>query len=153
MNKAQSLREMLLQSPLKLKATQLNLFISECQVKSHPAQSNKHFSMKYTASVVITNFTGQADVLTFVLLQWLDTVMPNRTEDAFKMDIDQLDGKKADVAIDIKLEETVKVEQSAAGVALHHVDDPNVEPIRLDAQHWKLFLKQDLVAEWDEPIN
>lgn len=150
MNKAQTLREHLLASPLKLRGTDVLLSVTDCKVLSSVGHDNRHFEMSYTADLILLNFSGAADVLAFVLLSWLETAQPYRQDEAFTLEADVLDHKKADIHIKIPLTETVKVEFAPDGVRLWHTDEPGIEQ-RLSAADWKLFVNDELWAEWQQP--
>lgn len=151
MNKAQTLLNHLLSSPLKLKPNNVLLSVANCQVLSSVGDSNQHFEFNYDADLWVMNFTGNADVLSFFILNWLDNAQPHRKETAFTMASDMLDSKKADIHIRIPLTETIKVKVDATGTSLIHVDEPSIEQ-RLETKDWKLFVNDTLTTQWTQNV-
>ena len=149
MNKAKNLREHLLNSPLGLHGAGLLLSVADCKVTAQSDESNQHFELNYTADLLLLNFAGNADVLIFILLNWLDKDQPFRSSNAFSLTADVIDDKTADINIKIPLRETIKVRHDADGVSLVHQDEPEVQTL-LDATEWKLFVKDELWAQWTQ---
>lgn len=146
MTKAQSLLEHLLKSPLKLKADEIQISIIDGTTRSVDGPLD-HFSLSYTVDLLLLNFSGNAYVLSLVILQWLKKAQPYRKEEAFTFDSDVLNKHKADVVLRIPLEEIIKVEHRPDGVALHSIDDPQNETLLTSAE-WALFVNDELFATW-----
>lgn len=144
MNKAQKLLEHLLASPLKLKSEDVMLLISNGQAISYVSSANDHFSMKYEAVLVITDYAGPADALQFVILQWLSIHQPDHPPEAFSFQADIINHKSVDLTIKIALDEVVKVSIAPEGISLTHIADPDLEPVWLNAPEWQLFINDVL---------
>lgn len=146
MTKAQSLLEHLLKSPLKLKADEIQISISDGKTLCTDGPLD-HFELEYTIDLLLLNFTGNAHVLNMVLLAWLKTAQPWRGEEALTFGSDVLDKHKADVFLHIPVTETVKVEHRPDGVALHSIDDPQNETTLTSAE-WTLFVNDERFSQW-----
>lgn len=140
MNKLNELRTHLLSlHHLNLKPDNLHTFIDEPgQVTSHanvlkntgfganlpqPAApsaqpANQNFKMAYTASLVITDYADDFNVLAYELIQWLDTYEPERGETALTFQADILKVDLVDLQIQIKLTEVVTVTNANNGVSI-----------------------------------
>jgi len=139
MNKAKKLLDHLLASPLSLNRDDVMLVITNGNALSFASAENLHFKMRYEANLLISNDSGNADALLFILLQWLDANQPDHAEDAIKFEVDMLDHQRADVTINITLEEVVKVSQTATGISLTHIDDPRMEPVIIPVTLDKIY--------------
>lgn len=112
------------------------------------------FEYRYTLRLVVTDFTGHPDVLFVPLLEWLTRHQPellanpaNREQIAFETEI--LHNHNVDVEIRLPLTESVRVAKRAGGgFDIEHLPEPVPEQ-RLHAGRWQLYLKDELIAEWD----
>ncbi len=149
MNKLTSLHNHILSNPdLLILPADLLSFASGMQIVSSPAGTNEHFEIQYTANIVITNYSAEFDQLAYWLLLWLRTNQPDHSEEAVRFGADILNSTTKDLSLTIALSETIKVEQTAEGTLLHHVDEPTIEPVLLAAPQWTLYANGDQVAEW-----
>ena len=152
MNKLISLRDHLLGIPgeINIEPDDLLTFADSGQILSNASGTNKHFVFKYKANIIVTNFIGQVDQLSFWVLQWMKVNQPEHPEEAIQFEADILNDKSADLSLTIDLNETVKVETTEEGIVLHHVDEPSIEPELLDAQEWTLSANGEELANWVE---
>lgn len=110
----------------------------------------------YTLNVILTDYAGTPDAVILPLLQWvrvnqselLDNVDERPHGITFEADI--LDAGSVDMSIKLKLTERVAVTVSGERIDLTHCDEPQPEA-RLAAGHWQLYLRDQLLAEWDQP--
>lgn len=142
MNKLESLRAHLLAIPgeLKIDPDDLLTFADQGTVYSAAQGTNPHFELRYKANIIVQNFSGRADRLMFWLLQWLAVNQPDHAPDAVEFQADLLNHKSADLSISVDLTETVRVEQTADGIKLHHCD-PSIPPDTLPANPWTLYVR------------
>lgn len=146
MHKLQSLRDHLLTAPatLKIEPDLLLTYADKGVVISSPDGTNEHYEFKYNANIIIENFAGQSDQLTYWVLTWLAAKQPNHTEQAFEFQADHLNDKAVDIALTIPLTETIKVSRDINNdIVLHHADDPSLKPVLLPAVEWSLFIQDD----------
>jgi hypothetical protein len=152
MNKLASLRAHLLSIPgeITIEPDDLLTFADSGQIISSASGTNEHYEFKYKGNIIISNYSGQADKLAYWLLQWMKANQPDHLDDPIQFEADILNDDSVDLSLTIELNETVKIEQTADGILLHHVDEPSIEPIPLDAATWTLAANGDEVANWIE---
>ncbi|MCW8965191.1 MAG: phage tail protein [Candidatus Pacearchaeota archaeon] len=151
MKKLQLIRDHLLSGPIKIEPDNLLTYADKGKVKAHAQGTNSHFEFEYNANIIIENFSGQADQITYWVLLWLNQHQPNHGENAFDFQADILNDKNVDLAITLALTETIKVSTDVNGdIVLHHADDPTLEPVLLPATDWTLYVNDDPdpVATW-----
>lgn len=142
MNKLESMRAHLLAIPgeLKIDPDDLMTFADQGTVYSASSGTNRHFEMRYKANIIIHNYSGSADRLMFWLLQWMTEHQPDHVPEALEFQADLLNHHSADISITVALTETVRVEQAADGIRLHHCD-PTIPPDDLPANPWTLYVR------------
>jgi len=150
MHKLGSLRTHLLNAPLRLQEENLLTFVDKGKVTSYPGGSNQHFELHYQAHIIISEYTGAADKIMFLILQWMDQNNLTWSNEAFNFGADILDHEKVDIEISIDLTETIKVEQAEEGIYLHHCTEPSIEPVLIPATDWTLFINDEEAANWVE---
>lgn len=75
----------------------------------------KAFEYRYTAHLILTDFTGDADALMFALLSWVSTnqreLLENDTlrANAIAFEVDALNNESCDISIKLALTEAVAV--------------------------------------------
>ena len=115
------------------------------------------FEYRYTLNLILTDCTVHPDTIMVPLLAWLAVHQPEllanpdrRGQIAFEADI--LDNDRIDLDIKIPLTERVGVHPLPDGghSAEHYPEPPVMEPY-LQAGHWQLYVKGELVAEWNSP--
>jgi hypothetical protein len=115
------------------------------------------FEYSYTLNVILTDYAGDPDSVMVPLLMWvrdhqselLDNV--DLRPDGITFEADILGNGACDLSLTLKLTERVMVAESDGGrLDIVHVDEPTPEA-RLTAKHWRLFLRDDLIAEWEQP--
>lgn len=122
MKKPQSLRDHLTESIpfLRDNPDKLTMFIEQGRYRSTMAQG---FSMESICPVkfVIQDFTGDADVVAFLLFQWLrvhqSELMVNleKNQDAVKFEAEMIDNDKTDVMFEVELTERVIIKKKTDG--------------------------------------
>jgi hypothetical protein len=115
------------------------------------------FEYSYTLNVILTDYAGDPDTVMVPLLMWVRDNQPELLDnvdmrsDGITFEADIVSHDACDLSLTLKLTERVIVAEGDGGrLDIVHVDEPLPEP-RLTAKHWRLFLRDALVAEWDQP--
>lgn len=90
MKKLASLRNHLLSSSLKIQADDLLTFTEQGSVISYQSEANQHFELRYSANIIITDYSGDAAEIMYMVLQWLKQNQPYHKEDAIQFEVDIL---------------------------------------------------------------
>lgn len=116
------------------------------------------FEYRYVLNLVLTDYAGHPDAVMVPLLIWIQEHQSellanpdNRGRISFEADV--LANDRVDLSIKIPLTERVGVHpRSGGGHNVQHYPEPQLETA-LQAQHWQLWLKDELIAEWDVPAG
>ena len=138
MKKLESLREHLLSSPLQLQADDLLTFAEQGKVISFQGEDNQHFELRYSANIIITDYSGDADQIACLVLQWLKQHQPHHKEDAIEFEADILSQSAVDLSLKIDLSEIIKVRVEEEGIYLKSCAEPNLAEILLPKQEWEI---------------
>ena len=133
----------------------LVVFIDEGSMVSTFAEGLS-FEYRYTLNLVFTDYAGHPDAIMVPLLTWIKVHQSellanpnNRERIAFEADL--LSNDAVDLSIKIPLTERVGVHpRPGGGHNVEHYPEPQLE-VALQAQHWQIWLKDELIAEWDVP--
>lgn len=131
----------------------LLVFIDDGSIVSRLAPGLS-FEYRYQLQLVLTDFAAHPDSVMVPLLTWLRVQQPellanhaNAERIGFQADI--LAHDKVDLAITLPLTERVGVHaRPEGGHDVQHYPEPQLEP-DLTATHWQIYLKGELIAEWD----
>lgn len=133
MRKANELREYLTRHNefLSTNPDRLHVFVDDGSVHCTGTGNLSH-EYRYTLTIVVTDYAGQADTIMLPLLAWLRVkqpellINPDRRANAIQFDVELLNHESADIEIKLPLTERVVVKPSGAGGALmaEHVDEP-----------------------------
>ncbi len=112
---------------------------------------------RYALTLVACDFAGDPDALFAPLVDWLrvhqpDAVANNQlAEGLVRFEADILANDKVDLAITLQLtERAICKPREGGGYDIAHPPEPQLEA-RLEASHWEIYVKGELVAEWDTP--
>ncbi|WP_324147781.1 phage tail protein [Dyella sp.] len=115
------------------------------------------FEYSYTLNVILTDYAGDPDTVMVPLLLWVRDNQPELLDnvgmrpDGITFEADIISHDACDLSLTLKLTERVIVAESDNGrLDITHIDEPMPEPL-LMAKHWRLFLRDALIAEWDQP--
>lgn len=116
------------------------------------------FEYRYTLNLILTDYAGHPDAVAVPLLIWIAQHQPEllantslRGQITFEADL--LANDKVDLDIKIPLTERVGVHaREAGGYDVEHYPEPQLEPY-LEAEHWEVYLKGELIASWDNPLQ
>lgn len=117
------------------------------------------FEYAYTLNLVFTDYAGHPDAIMAPLLIWLREHQSellanpdNRGRITFEADL--LANDAVDLSIKIPLTERVGVHPRAGGTGhdIEHYPEPQLDQV-LQATHWQLWLRDELIAEWDPPTG
>lgn len=112
------------------------------------------FEYRYSLKLILTDFSAHPDAVIVPLLTWLRVHQSDLLADVSQRDritfrADLLDHGKVDLEIALPLTENVGVHpREGGGQTVEHYPEPQLDP-DLTAEHWQLYLKGDLIAEWD----
>lgn len=120
------------------------------------------FEYQYTLRIILLDFAAHADAVAVPLLAWLRAHQPDLLDNAerrardLRFEVDFLNSETVDLQIEVELTERVVVrpDQAAAGrLQALHPEEPRLPEDRPLAEHWELWLKDDLLASWDLPAQ
>lgn len=142
MNKPGSLRKALSQSINYLgeNPDALNLYVDKGQVVSTAVPANG-WEYRYTLNAIITDFSGDQNLIMAVICNWLSTHQPDALqnptlrEDLFRFEVDILRNDLVDIAIYLRLTERVIVTENGNVATVSAVDEPEVPEYWLDSHH------------------
>lgn len=115
------------------------------------------FEYSYVLNVILTDYAGDPALVMVPLLMWVRVNQsdlmdnPDRRADGITFEADILDNAKVDLSLKLRLTERVVVKPIGDGqLEITHPDEPQPEA-QLTAGHWQLYIRDQLVAEWDVP--
>lgn len=161
MKKPEVLGRLLLSTVPGLAASpdRLQMFIDAGRVVAR-ATGSLGFEVRYTLSVVLTDFAGDTTDVFVPLLSWIAQHQPNLLEQAgnepFSFEAEILDGDAVDLEIKIELRESVGVTAQAGGgyTAEHFPEPPRLAPFDgVDDQVtlWQLTVGGEVAAQSAAP--
>lgn len=112
------------------------------------------FEKRYTLNVVVTDFTGEIDLLLVPVLAWLREQQPDiMTTDegrkkGFTWIADINNDSSMDISISLLLTERTRVSQ--VGDALYVDNIPEPAPPEPVTRPMALYMRDELVSKWDE---
>lgn len=155
MLKPDSLRRALTDAVTVLKTSpeMLRIFVDNGSIASTLAESLS-FEKRYTLNVIVTDFTGDFDLLIVPVLAWLRENQPDiMTTDAgqkkgFTFYADINNDSSFDISISLMLTERTLV--SEVDGALHVKNIPEPTPPEPVTRPMELYINGELVSKWDE---
>lgn len=138
---------------LRTNPDMLRLYVDNGQIASTLATSLS-FEKRYTLNVVVTDFTGELDLLLVPVLAWLREHQPDiMTTDegrkkGFTWIADINNDNSVDISISLILTERTLVKQ--VGAALHIDNIPEPAPPEPVTRPMELWMRDELVSEWNE---
>jgi hypothetical protein len=153
MLKPQQLRKALTDSVplLQRNPDSLNVFIDSGRIVSTLATSLS-FEYQYRLNMVITDYTGDIDLLIVPMLEWLRVNEPDimatkeKQQTGFTFKADVISDTASDISIDLQLSERVIIRRVGNELHVEHVGE-NPLP-KNDARPVQLYAGGDLVSEW-----
>lgn len=136
----------------------LVLFINSGRVQT-TGTGTLSFEYAYTLQVIALGYAGHADALVVPMLEWIarnqSELMdnPEKAKNGLRFNAEFLTDTTTDIGFEIDLTERVLVRPRPDGppgaLELHHVPEPP-HPVHIDKpEHWSLWLRDELLAEWD----
>lgn len=117
------------------------------------------FEYAYTAQIFVLDFSTHADAIIVPLLAWAKRhqhelfANPERQRQGIRFNAEYLNTSSIDLAIEIDLTERVLVRERADGppgaLLAEHVPEPLPIGWIDRPEHWSLWLRDQLLAEWD----
>lgn len=138
---------------LRTNPDMLRLFIDNGKISSTLAASLS-FEKQYTLNVVVTDFTGDFDLLLVPVLAWLREQQPDiMTTDegrkkGFTWYADINNDSSFDISMSLLLTERTVVK--AVDNALHVENIPEPEPPEPVTRPMEMYINGELVSKWDE---
>lgn len=152
MHKLAALRQHLIDSPLKIKESHLDVYATTGGVRSAKGDHNQDFELHYSAHILLRNYPADPDALLYLVLRWLDEHQPGHSDQPIEWEADILDKRSADIYLSVPLSESIHVVPVTGGIQLQHQDDPSIDPVYLNATEWSLYLRQgdeeQHLADW-----
>ena len=153
MLKPQQLRKALTDSVplLQRNPDSLNVFIDSGRIVSTLATSLS-FEYQYRLNMVITDYTGNIDLLIVPLLEWLRVNEPDimatkdKQQNGFTFKADVISDTASDISIDLQLTERVIIRRVGDELHVEHIGE-NTLPEN-DARPLQLYAGGALVSEW-----
>ncbi len=132
MNKPQSLREALNSAVAYLQENpdRLHLFVDRGSLVATSAASVS-WEYRYTLYVIITDFTGDQNLLMAAVMYWLRTNQPDALQNLTERDqlctfeVDVLGNGACDISINLKLTERVIAEEVSGVTEVRAVPEPD----------------------------
>jgi len=133
MNKPQSLRSVLNKSVPYVadNPDRLHLFVDSGQLVATSAASLS-WEYRYTLNVIITDFTGNQNLLMAPVVLWLRENQPDALQNSdareklFSFEVDILANDRCDISMDLKLTERVIVTEEDGKARIEAVPEPDV---------------------------
>lgn len=153
MLKPQQLRKALTDSVplLQRNPDSLNVFIDSGRIVSTLAASLS-FEYQYRLNMVITDYTGNIDLLIVPMLEWLRVNEPDmmatkeKQQTGFTFKADVISDTASDISIDLQLSERVIVKRVGDELHVEH-EGENTLPEN-DARPVQLYAHGALISEW-----
>ncbi|WP_182343362.1 phage tail protein [Comamonas koreensis] len=159
--KLQSLRTLIEAAVPDLKANPENLEVVATSGRAVGTMAKSlSFEYAYTIEVAVLDFTGHTDALFVPLMAWLRVHQPelllNPTSQAsgLQFRVELLNTAAADIGIRVPVTERVIVTADPSHptrLICDHPAEPQVVGTNRLPEHWQLWLKDQLLAEWDIP--
>lgn len=119
------------------------------------------FEYSYTIEVIVLDYAGHTDALFVPIIAWIRThqselLANQQSQDrGLEFRFEPLTDLTADIGIRVPVTERVVVKPDAAHpTRLNAEHPPEPEPLGLNAmaEHWQLYLKDKLIAEWSMDV-
>lgn len=153
MLKPQQLRKALTDSVplLQRNPDSLNVFIDSGRIVS-TLSASLSFEYQYRLNMVITDYTGDIDLVIVPMLEWLRVNEPDimatkeKQQTGFTFKADVISDTASDISIDLQLSERVIVKRVGDELHVNHIGE---NPLAAnDARPVQLYAGGDLVSEW-----
>ncbi len=115
------------------------------------------FEYRYTLNLVLLDYAEHADAVMVPLLAWLRDNQaeiaenPELRERALRFEVEFLNAKTVDLAIEVDLTERVLVLPRGGGTSfdVKHVGEPPHPGAMPVGERWEFYLANELLASWD----
>ncbi len=138
---------------LKINPEMLRLFVDSGNLVATLGTSLS-FEKRYTLNVMVTDFTGDADLLLVPVLAWLRENQPDimetdaGQEKGFTFEADLNNDSSFDISINLALTERTLVKE--VGAALHVRRIPEPPPPNPVTPPAELYINGELVSKWND---
>ncbi|QIL80822.1 phage tail protein [Diaphorobacter sp. HDW4A] len=119
------------------------------------------FEYEYTIEITVLNYVGHTDALFVPLLAWVRVHQselldnPKTQAKGLEFNVELLELSSCDIAIRVPVTERVVVkadEDHPTRLIAEHPPEPGVPGMAGMAERWELYLKDQLLAQWDMEI-
>lgn len=133
-------------------------FVEEGSIEFRRGTDLTH-EYRFTAQLVLTDFTGDLDTLMLPLLQWLAEYQPDADPgEAVSFEAEILNNKSVDLALRLRLTERViaKIDCDTGRIQAEH-SLPRFPSHTCMAKRWQLLVREtddqawNVAAEWEAP--
>lgn len=116
------------------------------------------FEYAYTLQIILLDYAGHADAVIVPLIAWVSIHQPelldnvDKRQRSIRFEANYLTEQTIDLSIEIDLTERVLVrprQGTPGGLNVIHVGEPPHPGQTLQREHWSLWLKDELLAQWD----
>lgn len=111
----------------------------------------------YKLNLILTDFAGDPDTIMAPMVAWMRTNQPEAfanadlRDHAITFEADLISNAAVDLSITLQLtERAICIARQDGGYDVTHPPEPQPEAA-LPAEHWQLYVRDELVAEWDQP--
>jgi len=132
MKKPESLKAYLLQKVPHVRdnPNDLHIFIEKGQLVSSLVKRNLSFEYQYSLNVLITNYTGDTNLLMVPIFYWLrqqqtDAFTVDNRDNSFTFEVDILNEKESDIDIYLSLTERVIVKEVNGKMNIEYAPEPS----------------------------
>jgi len=156
--KLQSLRNIIESANPDLKRDPQNLIVIAQQGRAvSTLAGGLSFEYEYTIDVTVLNYVGHTDALFVPILAWVRVnqsdllAHPEKQAKGLAFRVELMDNNAADVEIRVPVTERVIVQPDTTHptrLNAFHPPEPEHPGMNAMAEHWQLYLKEQLLAEW-----
>lgn len=156
--KLQSLRNLIESANPDLKRDPQNLIVFARQGRTvSTLAGGLSFEYEYTIEVTVLNYVGHTDALFVPILAWVRIhqsellANPKSQAKGIEFNVELLENNSADIGISVPVTERVIVQEDPAHptrLNAVHPPEPRHPGFTAMAEHWQLYLKDELLAEW-----
>jgi hypothetical protein len=143
---------------LRRNPEQLQIFIDSGSIV-RTGTPGLSFEYRYTLTMIFTDFAAHPDSIMVPLLAWLsvhqvDLLQNFDKHGSIAFEAEMLSNDLIDLKIKLPLTESVGVHPNEAGTGynVEHYPEPAIET-GLQGGHWLVYLKGELIGEFDVPAH
>ncbi|MBB1625178.1 phage tail protein [Achromobacter sp. UMC71] len=161
MRKATELREFLFTANdfLRAEPDRLHVFIDKGRIVASGTPGLSH-EYRFTLTMIVTDYAGQADAILLPLLAWLRVNQPElfentqRREEAIVFEVDLNNNETVDIEINVQLTERVIVhEVPGQRLTVEHLKEPPHNFLPAEGPRLPVYLEDQQIATLAYPVG